>query len=85
MHHLTPKELTAECILIQSTMQAVNTSRPNQIFKCNFFKENVYIWMDTLLNFVSNGPVDNKSTSVEDFAPNPLTEPMMVYIIKPLI
>ena len=55
----------------------------NNIFKCIFLKENVWILIKISLKFVLNGPIDNKSALVQIMAwhqpgDKPLSEPMMV-------
>ena len=37
----------------------------DNIFKCNFVKDNVLIWIQISLNFVPKGGVDNKSSLVQ--------------------
>ena len=67
--------------------QWVNTLRlgqnghhlPDDIFKCIFLKENVWILIKISLNFVPKGPTNNISALVQVMAwRRPLSEPMMV-------
>ena len=68
-----------------------NTLRPRQnichfaddIFKCIFLNENVWILIKISLKFVSNGPINNTSALVQIMAwyrpgDKPLSEPMLV-------
>ena len=54
----------------------------DDIFKCHFVKENDLISMKVSVNFVSKGPIDNKSSLVQVMAwrragDKPLFEPMV--------
>ena len=74
--------------------QWVNTLRPRQnghhfaddIFKCIFFNENVWISISILLNFVPNGSINNipallQITAWRQPGDKPLFEPMMVSLL----
>ena len=55
----------------------------DDIFKCNFVNENVLISIKTSLSFVPKGPIDNKSSLVQEMAwrrtgDKPLSESMVV-------
>ena len=80
-------ELTCWCIDLQS----INTLRPRQngrhfpddIFKCIFLNENVWISINISLKFVPRGPINNIPTLVQVMAwrrpgDKLLSEPMMV-------
>ena len=59
---------------------------PDDIFKCLFLNENIWISIKISLNFVPNGPINNISASVQIMAwcrpgDKPLSEPMMVYLL----
>ena len=69
----------------------VNTLRPRQnrrhfaddIFKCIFLNENVWITVEISLKFVPKGPINNMATLVQKMAwcrpgDKPLSEPMLV-------
>ena len=73
---------------------SLNTLRPRQngrhfpddIFKCNFLNENVWILIKISLNFVPKGPINNISALVQIMAwrrpgDKPLSEPMMVSLL----
>ena len=72
----------------------LNTLRPRQnghhfpdnIFKCIFLNENVWISIKISLNFVPKGPINNISALVQIMAwrqpgDKPLSEPMMVSLL----
>ena len=74
--------------------QCVNTLRPRQngrcfpddIFKCIFLNENVYISIKISLKFVPKGPINNIPALVQIMAwcrpgDKPLPEPMMVSLL----
>ena len=74
--------------------QSFNTLRPRQngphfpddIFKCIFLNENVWISIKISLNFVPRGPINNIPASVQIMAwrwpgDKPLSEPMMVCLL----
>ena len=74
--------------------QCVYTLRPRQngrhfaddIFKCIFLNENVWIPIKISLKFVRNGPINNIPASVQIMAwrrpgDKPLSEPMMVSLM----
>ena len=82
--------------------EAVNTLRPRQngrhfaddIFKCIFLNENVWIPIKISMKFVPNGPINNMPALVQIMAwrrpgDKPLSEPMMVsltthiYVTRP--
>ena len=78
-------------IYSQLIESSVNTLRPrqngrhfaNDIFKCIFFNENVWIPIKISMKFVSKGPIKNIPASVQIMAwcrpgNKPLSEPMMV-------
>ena len=59
---------------------------PDDIFKCIFLNENVWISIKFALNFVPNGPINNISVLVQIMAwrrpgDKPLSEPMMVSLL----
>ena len=73
-----------------TTQYIINTLRPRQngrhfaddIFKCNFMNENVWIPIKISLKFVPEGPINNISALVQIMAwrrigDKPLSEPMM--------
>ena len=75
-------------------MAAINTLRPRQdgrhfaddIFKCIFLNENVWIPIKISLNFVTKGPINNIPVLVPIMAwcrpdDKPLSEPMMVSLL----
>ena len=72
----------------------VNTLRPRQdgcyfpddIFRCIFLNENIWIAINISLSFVPKGPIDNISALVQIMAwrwsgDKPLSEPMMVSLL----
>ena len=72
----------------------VNTLRPRQngrhfaddILKCIFFNENVWILIEISLKFVPKGPIDNIPALVQTMAwrrpgDKPLSEPMVVSLL----
>ena len=76
--------------LSHTTQAIINTLRPRQngrhfaddIFKCNFMNENVWIPIKISLKFVPEGPINNISALVQIMAwrrigDKPLSEPMM--------
>ena len=82
------------CHIIQG--QWVNTLRPRQnghhfaddIFKCIFLNENVWIPIKISMNCVPKGPIDNNPPLVQIMAwrcpgDKPLSEPMMVNSVSP--
>ena len=57
----------------------------DDIFKCNFVDESFFNFDKILLNFVPDGPINNKSPLVQVMAwrwigDNPLSEPMMTWL-----
>ena len=77
---------------ILSQAQCVNTLRLRQIgrhfadniFKCIFLNENVWISIEILLKFISRGPMNNIPVLVQIMArlrtgDKPLSEPMAFY------
>ena len=59
---------------------------PDDIFKCIFLNEDVWILITISLNFVSKGPINNIPTLVQIMAwcwpgGKPLSEPMMVSLL----
>ena len=76
--------------IISQASCLVNTLRPRQngthladnIFKCIFLNENVWIWIKISLKFVPKGPIDNMQALVQIMAgcqtsDKPLSEPML--------
>ena len=74
----------------------VNTLRPRQngrhfpdnIFKCIFLKENIWISINILLKFIPKGPINDIPALVQVMAwsqsgDKPLSEPMMTYLTDP--
>ena len=72
----------------------INTSGPRQnghhfadnIFKCIFLNENIWISIKISLKFVPKGPINNISALVKKMAwrrpgDNPLSEPMTVILL----
>ena len=54
----------------------------DDILKCIFFNENIWISIDILLKFIPKGPIDNKSALVQimvwhQTGGKSLSEPMM--------
>ena len=77
--------------MLQNWQQVINTSRPrsneqhfaDDIFKCIFFNENVWISIKISLKFVPKGPIKNIPALVQIMAwrrsgDKPLSEPMVV-------
>ena len=73
--------------------QWVNTLRPRQdgryfaddVLKCIFWNENVWIWLKIPLKFVPRGPINNIPALVQIMAwrrpgDKPLSEPMLVFV-----
>ena len=65
---------------------------PDNVFKCIFLNENVWIWIEISLKFVPKGPIDNIPKLIQLMAwhwpgNNPLSEATMViwriYVIWP--
>ena len=59
---------------------------PDDIFKCIFVNENVWILNTSWLKFVPTGPIDNNTTLVQIMAwyptgDKPLSDPMMVSLL----
>ena len=59
---------------------------PNDIFKCTFFNENVWISINVSLKFAPNVPISNIPALVQTMtwrrpAYKPLSEPMMVSLL----
>ena len=78
--------------VIQS--QCLNTLRPRQngrhtpddVFRCIFLNENLWIWIKIPLKFVPEGPINNIAALVQIMAwrrpgDKPLSEPMMVSLL----
>ena len=93
--HLQQHASLIRIIVEFSDYACFNTLRPRQngrhfpddIFKCIFCKENVWIWFSTSLKFVSNGPIDNVPAMVQIMAwhrpgDKLLSEPMMVSFLS---
>ena len=81
-------------IKLHNTRTSVNTLRPRQngrhfaddIFKCMFLNENVWIPIKISLKFVPKGPINNIPALVQIMAwrrpgDKPLSEPMMVSLL----
>ena len=77
-----------------SGLAIINTLRPRQngrhfpddILKCIFLNENVWIWIEISLNFVPKDPINNIPALVQIMAwrrqgNKPLSEPMMVRLL----
>ena len=90
-HHKAPlshnESISFQCCLF-------NTLRPRQnrrhfaddVFKCNFLNENVWIPIKISLKFVTEGPINNIPALVQIMAwrrpgDKPLSEPMMVNLL----
>ena len=80
--------------MVETVRQPVNTLRPGQsgchfadnIFKCIFLNENVWIPIKISLKFVPKGPINNIPALVQIMAwrqpgDKPLSEPMMVRLL----
>ena len=71
-----------------NTLRPIQNGRrfPDDIFKCTFFNENVWISIKISLNFVPKGPINNIPSLVQIMAwrrpgDKPLFEPMMVSLL----
>ena len=72
--------------LTNSGRDTMATIFPDDIFKCIFLNENVWISIEISLNFVPMGPINNISAMVQIMAwcrpgDKPLSEPMMVSLL----
>ena len=93
---------TSTCYMVVTNLVNFNTSKPRQngrhftddIFKCIFFNEKVWISITLSLKFVPKGPITNIPTLVQIMVwrrpgDKPLSEPMMVsflmhiYVTRP--
>ena len=85
--------LAQENILVSFFLYIINTLRlrqyschlPDDIFKCIFLNENVWILIKISLKFIPMGPIDNIPALVQVMAwhqsgNKPLSEPMMVFL-----
>ena len=90
---LSPTQMDLHC-LCQTECSKVNTLRPRQIgchfadniFKCIFLDENVWISIKISLNFVPKGSINNIPALAQIMAwrrpgDKPLSEPMMVSLL----
>ena len=83
------KGLMACCLIMPfNTLRPRQNGRhfPDDIFKCNFLIENIWISIKISLNFVPKGPIINISALVRIMAwrrpgDKPLSEPMMVSLL----
>ena len=82
VHLLCAASLSHSCI---NTLRPRQNGRPfaDEIFKCIFLNENVWIPIKISLKFVPQGPIDNIPALVQIMAwrrpgDKPLSEPMMV-------
>ena len=77
--------------------QVINTLKPRQngrhfaddIFKCIFLNENVWILIEISLKFIPNGPINNIAALVQIMAwrrsgDKPWSEPMMIKVYASL-
>ena len=82
------------CIISRHVESYIITLRPRQngrhfaddIFKCIFFNESIWIWINISLNYVPKGPIDKMPALVQIMAwrcpgDKPLSEPMMVNLL----
>ena len=94
MHLQTKKDECSETSKYKTSQSGLNTLRPRQngrhfpddIFKCIFLNENVWISIKISLNFVPRGPINNIPALVQIMAwrrpgDKPLSEPMMVCLL----
>ena len=75
-------------VIFINTLRSRQNGRhfPNDIFKCIFFSENVWISFKISLRFVPNGPINNIPALVQIMAwrrpgDKPLSEPMVVGLL----
>ena len=83
-----PWRLSIQCSMLVNTLRLTQNGRhfPDDIFKCIFLNENVWILIKISLKFVPNGPIVNIPALVQIMAwrrpgGKPLSEPMMVRLL----
>ena len=93
-YYVSPTNDRHPCYLVMKyVVYTLNTLRPRQdgcyfaddVSKCIFFNENVWVLLKIPLNFVPKGPINNIPALVQIMAwcrpgNKPLSEPMLVYV-----
>ena len=92
--HLYHIDMSSYRAVLQYTSDTFNTLSqgqnvhrfPDNIYKCNFLNENVWISIKSSLKFVSKGPINNIPALVQIMAwgwpgNKPMSEPMMVSLL----